>query len=158
MRVDEKAGTPIQPDRAVTVLNVSPVEADHLILAQIFSHSNWKLHVARTCSEAMALLETKLLPVVLCEQELPDGSWKDILERANEAANPPTLIVSSRLADDRLWSEVLNLGGYNVLSKPFRESEVFRDVSLAWLAWKNRGERIKAQRETQHRPRALGAA
>jgi hypothetical protein len=31
---------------------------------------------------------------------------------------PPLLVVTSRLADDRLWWEALNLGGYNVLAKP----------------------------------------
>ncbi len=74
----------------------------------------------------------------MCEQQLPDGDWKDLLEQTLETPNPPSLIVTSRLADDHLWSEVLNLGGYDVLNRPFRESEVFRDVGLAFLHWKNR--------------------
>lgn len=142
-----------QPPRTVTVLEVSPDASDHATLSEIFSHSNWKLHVARTCAEAVAFLTKKLIPVVVCERDLPDGSWKDILERTSRAINPPALIVSSRFADDRLWSEVLNLGGYNVLIKPFQRSEVFRDVSLAWLTWKNREDRLRARTE---RPRVLG--
>jgi DNA-binding response OmpR family regulator len=45
--------------------------------------------------------------------------------------------VTSRLADDRLWAEVLNIGGYDVLAKPFVPAEVFRTISLAWLNWKD---------------------
>jgi DNA-binding response OmpR family regulator len=150
---DEQSGNHIpQPDRIVTVLEVSPFEADHNALRSIFSHSNWKLLITRTCAEAAAFLKKRLVPVVLCERELPDGTWKDILERASRALNPPAVIVSARLADDRLWAEVLNLGGYNVLSKPFKDTEVFRDVGLAWLHWKNRAERMGQARE---RPKVL---
>jgi DNA-binding response OmpR family regulator len=151
--VVETAEEIAQPEKTVTVLEISPFDTDHTTLQQIFSHSNWKLHIARTCAEAMTLLKRKLIPVVLCEKDLPDGSWKDIMERAGQAANPPAVIVSSRFADERLWAEVLNLGGYNVLCKPFRDSEVFRDVSLAWLHWKSRGERI---RRAQEKPRVAG--
>lgn len=145
----------LQPDRTVIVLEISPFESDHTVLRRIFSHTKWKLQITRTCSEAINLLNHKLIPVVLCERDLPDGSWKDIVERTAQAANPPSVIVSSRLADDNLWSEVLDSGGYNVLSKPFKESEVFRDVSLAWLDWKARADRI---RTAQERPRVAGGA
>jgi DNA-binding response OmpR family regulator len=39
--------------------------------------------------------------------------------------------VTSRLADERLWAEVLSLGGYDVLMKPFDVSEVYRVIRLA---------------------------
>lgn len=144
-----------QPRRVVIVLEVSPHESDHATLSEIFSHSNWKLHYSRTCADALAFLTRRLIPVVVCECTMPDGSWKDVLDRTSRAANPPALIVSSRLADERLWAEVLNLGGYNVLSKPFRREEVFRDVGLAWLEWKNREERM---RQGRAKPRVMGGA
>ena len=50
--------------------------------------------------------------------------------------------MASRLADEAFWAEVLNLGAYDVLMKPFDATEVFRVVSLAWLSWKNDRERL----------------
>ena len=44
---------------------------------------------------------------------------------------PPMFIVTSRLADDALWAEVLNVGGYDLLLKPFRAEEVIRMVHVA---------------------------
>jgi DNA-binding response OmpR family regulator len=79
------------------------------------------------------------MPVVIAESQLPDASWKDALAGLSRMAEPPRLIVSSRLADEFLWAEVLNLGGYDVLTKPFDPAEVFRVISLAWLDWKNNG-------------------
>jgi DNA-binding response OmpR family regulator len=35
------------------------------------------------------------------------------------------------LADEALWAEVLNLGGYDVLTKPFDPKEVHHAVSMA---------------------------
>jgi FixJ family two-component response regulator len=48
------------------------------------------------------------------------------------------LIVASRLADDHLWAEALNLGAWDVLAKPFDRREVFRSVKSAWQHWHNR--------------------
>jgi DNA-binding response OmpR family regulator len=45
---------------------------------------------------------------------------------------PRILIVTSRFADDYLWSEVLNFGGYDVLSKPFSEEEVRHVFASVW--------------------------
>jgi DNA-binding response OmpR family regulator len=49
--------------------------------------------------------------------------------------DPPPLIVTSRLADERLWVEALNLGAFDVLAKPFDSTEAMRVVGAAWRAW-----------------------
>jgi AmiR/NasT family two-component response regulator len=74
-------------------------------------------------------------PVVICETDLPDGSWKDMLAQFARMDCPPFLVVVSRFADERLWSEVLNLGAYNVLAKPLSTREVFHVIGLAAQAW-----------------------
>ncbi len=124
-------------EQTVTVLVVSPSEDDHALLESIFDHYNCKIHGARTCREALAFLRENPMPVLICECCLPDGKWKDILNAVASMIDPPRLIVSSRHADDCLWAEVLNLGGYDVLMKPFDTKEVSRVVSLAWQHWKD---------------------
>jgi len=76
--------------------------------------------------------------VVISDCLLPDGRWNDLLLDLRRQAVEPLLIVASRLADDRLWAEVLNLGGYDVLAMSFRAEEVLRSVSLAWRHWRER--------------------
>ena len=133
----EQPATETHSSRVVTVLSVSPDDQDHRHLQSIFEHSNWKLHKAGSLAAALEILRRHEVPVVLCECDLKPGTWKELLEHCESAPNPPTVIVASRLADNYLWSEVLNLGGYDVLSKPFQKEEVFRSLSLAWLHWKN---------------------
>jgi len=122
---------------AVSVLAVSSSEEDRVLLGHVFSHSNWKFEHVRTCGEARKLLSSAEVGVVLCGTELSDGNWRDLLQDVGRQPVPPRLIVVSSLADDRLWGEVLDLGGYDVLGKPFDPSEVIRVVSLAWRQWKH---------------------
>ncbi len=135
-----------------TVLCVSPFEADHVYFEHAFRHSNWEVHTVRSSREALDWLSHEPAPVVLCEESLPDGTWKDLLAEVVSMPDSPILIVTSRLADDLLWAEVLNLGAYDLLMKPFEMSEVFRVVSLAWRHWKNNWEKARA------REKAMGAA
>jgi DNA-binding NtrC family response regulator len=92
----------------------------------------WKLFEAASCSEALTLLQEERIPVVVCEQHLPDGNWRSLLEGIATLARRPKLIVASRLADDLLWVEVLKLGAYDLLALPYSEPEVRRVISRAW--------------------------
>jgi DNA-binding response OmpR family regulator len=103
----------------------------------MFDDANWMLFTARTYQEAKAQLRRERFPVVICETQLPDGNWKDMLNGLALISDPPRLIVASRCADERLWSEVLNLGGFDLLATPFREVEVGYTIGSAWLDWKD---------------------
>ena len=131
------------PDRTVHVLAVSSAEEDLRFLRHLFAHSNWIMHTARGLAEAADFLRRHPMPVILCDAELADGTWRDLLRTLGTSQANSLLIVTSRAADDFLWAEVLNLGGYDVLMKPFDPNEVIRVISLAWLHWKNLRERMK---------------
>lgn len=62
--------------------------------------------------------------MVISEQDVPGGGWKKILSALQQLSRPPLLVVTSRLADEYLWAEVLNPGGHDVLAKPFRAKEL----------------------------------
>jgi DNA-binding response OmpR family regulator len=126
------------PQRVISVLSVSPIEEDHRSLERIFSHTNWKLHKAPGLRSVAAFLRDEPVSVVLCERDLRPGTWKDMLGELSGLTVPQPLVVTTRLADDALWGEVLNLGGHDVLAKPFDFSEVVRVVSLAWWHWNRR--------------------
>jgi hypothetical protein len=94
-------------------------------LTGILRKDRWAVQPAQSAEEALDHLSRHTIPVVICESSLPDGDWKDLLSKA------PRLIVTARNADDALWAEVLNLGGYDVLAQPFDEGEVSRVVASA---------------------------
>jgi len=140
----KSCGAPPQAGSRVEVLIVNPYVDDHSSLRDIFRHSHWKVYQAFNCREALVLLHEYRIPVIICEQNLPDGNWKTLLQEVEAMPTRPRLIVSSRLATDQLWGEVLNHGGYDVLPTPFDTREVFRVSFLAWHSSRNEVQRIAA--------------
>lgn len=134
--------------RNVTVLVVDPSPEDHATLVDIFAtspwglcpESTWRLRTSTNLQSAWHVLRAGRVPIVLCEYNLAPGTWRELLEQIVSLEEPPFLIVTSRLADERLWAEALNLGAYDVLAKPFDRTEVMRVVSMAWLHWRERYE------------------
>lgn len=113
------------------ILSVSTARLDHTTLYRMIDHATWQLAAANTCRDAYKQLRKGGTQVVFCECDLSDGSWKDLLNYAADMTQPPVVIVTSRLADAYLWSEVLNLGGFDVLAKPFVEKEVRQVLASA---------------------------
>ena len=68
---------------------------------------------------------------VVVSAHVPGWPWKQALADLRRMTQPPQLIVTSRLADDSLWAEVLNVGGYDVLAEPFDANEVERVIASA---------------------------
>ncbi len=145
-------GTKTTCTETLTVLSISPYTEDHLLLETIVAHSRWRFLTANNLFSARAwLLQRPDISVVVCERDLDSGSWIDILKHAQSIQHPPSLIVTSRLADDYLWSEVLSLGGWDVLAKPFDRILVLRSVKSAWEHWYR-------QRDIATTPKVMKAA
>jgi DNA-binding response OmpR family regulator len=142
---------PYDGDAATAVLAVTPAEDDHLCLQRLFSQTSWRLYQARNYREALASLARNQIPVIISECDVPPYNWRVLLDYIAHEVHPPRLVVASSLADDHLWAEVLNLGGVDVLRKPFEAKELLRIVGLAWRSWKDECERIP-----QNRARADG--
>ncbi|MEP7364431.1 MAG: hypothetical protein ABI972_14345 [Acidobacteriota bacterium] len=151
------ATSTLQPDNLVTVLAVTPSAIAQNRLNQIFGHTNWQLETAGSCYEALRRLRDLHTAVVVCEHQLPDGGWQDLLSGVLQLPSPPNVIVTAPDADDVLWSDVLNRGGYDVLARPFDSSEVVRIISLAWMNWKQTYKRSPA-RECASVARSASAA
>lgn len=120
----------------ITLLTVSTDGSDYQMLRQIFHHQDWQIARARTCQEAGRLMAEREPAVVICDMNLGDGCWRQLLEQAQSLEHPPMIVVVAPSADNNLWSEVLNLGGYDVLLRPFEKTEVIRVISMAWRHWR----------------------
>lgn len=122
----------------IGVLAILPTREDQASLKNIFQHSRWKLHPVEVLDHARPMIDELATGVVISDCRLPDGRWQDVLCELQGRPVEPLLIVASRLADDGLWAEVLNRGGFDVLATPFQAQEVTRCVSLAWQHWRDK--------------------
>jgi len=139
-RTEEWDGTKIPPQFEAAcniVLSVSPNEEDCASLERIFK-SGWTVIASATVASALSVLREIPIPIVICDCDISSGTWREMLYHLSLLPNPPLLIVTSRLADERLWAEALNLGAWDVLAKPFEADEVIRIVSIACQHWQDR--------------------
>ena len=114
-----------------TILLISQYQEDEHFLREVLTKFACPLGTSGSWQEAKLLIHCYVPRVVVTESELPDGTWRDVLSSLDGVPNPPPLIVVSRLADERLWADVLNRCGFDVLAKPFARDEVTRVIGHA---------------------------
>ncbi|HZT32605.1 MAG TPA: hypothetical protein VFA33_22135 [Bryobacteraceae bacterium] len=87
----------------------------------------------RACSRAEILeaVERAGTSVVILDHDLREVDWRGLVTVLGEAQCSPALVLASRLANERLWAEVLNLGAFDLIPWPFEEGEVVRVVDAA---------------------------
>jgi DNA-binding response OmpR family regulator len=136
------------------VLSVSPHDEDCASVGRIFK-SGWTVIASATVASALAVLRQTPIPIVICDCGVSSGTWGEMLDRLSLLPDPPLFIVTSRLADERLWAEALNLGAWDVLAKPFDANEVLRIAGIARQHWQVRhGARFS---RTEQRKSANGS-
>lgn len=119
----------------MAILVVSPFGEDRELVRAALSSSGCTLCYADNCPSAWRILHDRRFDAVLTETEFPDAlGWGDLLDEIASMRGGPPVIVMSRCADERLWIDVLERGGYDVLAKPLDETELFRVVQYAALA------------------------
>jgi DNA-binding response OmpR family regulator len=112
-------------------LLVGAEPVSRLVVLDVFRDAGWRLYLARDRKRALEYLEKQPVQVVVTNAEVPNWPWKKALQDLQRMSRPPQLIVSSRLADESLWAEVLNWGAYDLLAEPFQRDEVQRVIASA---------------------------
>ena len=118
--------------RRPCILVISRDAAQRQALRSVCAASDWNVSEARDWRETVLVLSRSGADVILCDDRLADGTWKDVLSVIAPLPESPRLIVLFDSASPAECSEVLNLGGFNVLNKPLNEAEVKLTVAAAW--------------------------
>lgn len=122
-------------DTPVSALTVGMAAAESRFLNEIFAANGWRIEQLPDLRALKAAYGGGRAGVVICSGHVPDGDWRAALEFLERKSLAPRMIVASAHADERLWAEVLNRGGYDLLLLPFDRDEVQRAVRLAWNRW-----------------------
>jgi DNA-binding NtrC family response regulator len=113
------------------VLFVSPHSEDADRLSQILGPVPVELDHVADLEHARRKLRQEPYPVILTDADLPDGIWSDVLDLAQHVSPSSRVIVTTRLADVRLWIDALGRGVFDLLAQPFYPKEVCRILANA---------------------------
>lgn len=135
-----------QPWRGVDVLAISGNPTLAVYLASLFRESDWRVVCKPSWADGLGFLLNNHVAVAVCEQNLPDGSWRDVAGALDSIPEAPALIVISD--DDFVPSEALAAGSFDVLQRPLKESDALWTIASAWHDWMSRHE--SARGRTHH--------
>jgi DNA-binding NtrC family response regulator len=104
------------------------VDDDHftrLALNAFFSRGGWRVSLAATVAEAMALLGDSPDCVIL-DLDLPDGGGEEVLEAVRSRGSGARVTVCSGVADPARLAEIGRLGPETMMPKPIDLGAVYR--------------------------------
>lgn len=93
-------------------------------LASILAALGLDLVFASSVDQARAILRGQPIRLVLCEDILPDGSFRDILHTLKFAGSCVPLVVCSLLGEMDQYLEAMESGAFDFIAPPFRPAEL----------------------------------
>ncbi len=110
-------------------------ERDRSIVRQLTAQNHWDAQFAFSRGRAAQLACEWKPQVIFYDRDVEIGDWKQPVAQLAESSEGASVVLISRVVDEYLWSEVVRNGGYDVLHKPLRDSEVTHAVALALSYW-----------------------
>jgi DNA-binding NtrC family response regulator len=102
----------------------------------------WALEttIVSTSAEAQELLQPQPPALVICEDQLAEGNYHEVLDALSAAKSPARLLVL--VHDEAEYSEAMEAGAFDAIPVPFRRADAQWAVIRALQA--------KAPRNTNH--------
>ena len=106
-------------------------------------NEGYNTKIATTGTQAMNILVTETVEMVILDLGLPDIDGLDVLQRLREWSEIPVIIVSAR-DQDKEKAFALDMGADDYLTKPFSSTELLARIRVA-IRHMNRRENLKKQ-------------
>lgn len=132
--VDGRAGAAVADD-TIRVVAITESAADGRTLRAIGTDAGWAVTVVPTAGAAAAVLDGQPPQIVICDRDLPDENWRDVMARFAPLPQVACVLLASTVSDEYLWDEVIQFRGYDVVVKPFDADQLRRTVKFAW-SWR----------------------
>ncbi len=131
-----------QSDRRVSPAIPVPLGSgrgdDCLTLQALLKGTQWMPIPATDWSHMFELARQVDAPVILYDCNLPGLEWQKGIPRLVSASNTPCLILLSDVSDPYLWDELVQHGGFDLLTRPFQRKKVLAMLDFAYTHWKTR--------------------
>jgi DNA-binding NtrC family response regulator len=119
----------------VRLLAVIPEDMQFEFLRSTVEDVGWEIFRANSITDGLSTLVNHKINTIVTGCDLEDGSWLEMINALQPCRNAPRVLVASSHADNRLWLDVLEHGGYDLLAVPFDRNEIVRLASSAYLSW-----------------------
>ena len=105
------------------VIAIVPFPAEFALIQASLSAEGIEVLPASCLLDAILYQLTGRASVILYDADAPEH-WREALEQFLLLRPASRVVFLSRLADDHMWIDVLDQGGYDLLMKPLRAEEL----------------------------------
>ncbi len=107
------------------ILLVSKSDTAELAVREIAGQAGYAVVRESDIERGLAVVRTVRPDLINCDADIRGArDWRVFLDEGGADTVP--LILASRIPTDALWAELLNLGGFDVLTLPFDRVELER--------------------------------
>jgi putative two-component system response regulator len=120
----------VLPEQA-SVLIVDDLAIVRLSLKHILTKSGYRCHEAEDVSNALAVLDSESIDLVLCDIQMPGASGLDLVKALKHRIPDTSVIMVSSLEDAETAIECLQRGAFGYVLKPYQPREILIQVNGA---------------------------
>lgn len=92
------------------------------ILVRLVAQCGLKPVIVTSTNDAISMLGSEAVCVMFCQDDLPGEGFKAVLKASRRVAVP--VVVCSRLDDPQRYLESMELGAFDFVCLPYRNTEV----------------------------------
>ena len=122
---------PLSGDDIVRVIALTRDADGWHALHSIAESEKWMLLWAHTAERAKELIARYRAGVVICDRDLPNEDWRRVVSELGAIRPAVCTLLASHVADEYLWRELVQQGGFEILAKPFARDRVARAIRFA---------------------------
>jgi DNA-binding NtrC family response regulator len=128
------------------VLLASSATARTVTLRGLLQRAGCEVRTASALAEfEQGLVDGGSPTLVLSEASIRDADWRCLLRVTQRLREAPLFVLAAQSHDPLLWTELLNLGGYDLLPAPWSEDTVARLIHSAMRRWLRAREVARAR-------------
>jgi DNA-binding NtrC family response regulator len=116
----------------IPVLIVTSRAEDVAELNSILEGTPWELTNASRGEDVGAALKAASVPILLFDRDTASESWQKTMRDLIKLRRGACVVLLSNVADQYLWEEVVQHGGFELLSRPFRKELVLSTLVFAY--------------------------
>ncbi|MBS1527447.1 MAG: response regulator [Bacteroidetes bacterium] len=133
-------------DKKISVLYVDD-EQDNLFSFLATFRIKFRVLTAFSGDEALKLLETKLVHVIISDQRMPHMTGVELFEKVQAKYPDPVRLLLTGYADMNAVIDAVNKGKiFHYLTKPWNEEELTMAIERAYGAWQEK-QSLKSSNE-----------
>jgi hypothetical protein len=127
---------PPRQDRRIEpgLLAITADDRFYYSLLSVCLSIGWRVRRARSTEVAREELRTRPMPVVVYDERLPSGNWRNDVYGVTILSERPTVLLAASQVDEDLWRLVLHCKGYDLIKRSAPCDEWSRMLRFAWLS------------------------